>query len=86
MAKNFAATNNKDLAADWKEVIMGSQNRERSDGMASKHDVAVPPAPGPMARQFDLSYGNQATPQIMLQLVGCRVENRPPSDSRDDRS
>lgn len=65
---------------------MGSRNRDLVDGATLSHDVAMPITPGPMARQFsNLSYGNQPTPQIMLQLIGCHVENLPLSDSHQPR-
>jgi hypothetical protein len=63
------------------EVVMGSINRGLIDGVPLRHDAAMPTTPGPMARQFNLSNGNEPTPQIMLQLIGCHVENRPLSDS-----
>ena len=60
-----------------KKLVMVSRNRDRADEIVSRHNVVVPPTPGPMAHQFDLFAGNEPTPQIMLQLIGCRIEIQP---------
>jgi hypothetical protein len=31
-----------------------------------------------MAHQFDYVCGNEPTPQIMIQLIGCRITTAPP--------
>ena len=46
----------------------------------SRHVVVVPTTRGPMAHQFDSVCGNEPTPQIMIQLIGCRVDILTASD------
>jgi hypothetical protein len=36
-----------------------------------------------MAHQFDAVCGNEPTPQIMIQLIGCRVTTSPPIDDSE---
>jgi hypothetical protein len=43
--------------------------------MISKEDDAVKPVLT-LAHQFDCVHGNEPTPQIMIQLIGCHVEKR----------
>ena len=57
-----------------KKLVMVSRNRGHADEIVSRHNVIVPPTTGPMTHQFDLFGGNEPTPQIMLQLIGCRIE------------
>ena len=37
------------------------------------HVDVVPSGRCPMAHQFDSVCGNEPTPQIMIQLIGCRI-------------
>jgi hypothetical protein len=45
-----------------------------ADDIGSRHVVVVQTIRGPMAHQFDSVCGNEPTPQIMVQLIGCRVD------------
>jgi hypothetical protein len=38
----------------------------------------------PMVHQFDCVHRNEPTPQIMIQLVGCRIRNAPHTDRSAD--
>jgi hypothetical protein len=41
---------------------------------------SMPSGRGPMMHQFDSVFGNQPTPQIMIQLIGCRIETARPHE------
>jgi len=51
---------------------MVSRNTHRADDDSFGH-VDVPSGRCPMAHQFDSVCGNEPTPQIMIQLIGCRI-------------
>jgi hypothetical protein len=44
--------------------------------------VSMPSGRGPMVHQFDSVCRNQPTPQIMIQLIGCRIETARPHEGR----
>ena len=56
------------------QFIMASRNSNLADGAASRPLVGTLSGRGPMALQFDAVCGNEPTPQIMIQLIGCRIE------------
>jgi hypothetical protein len=42
----------------------------------------MPSGRGLMVHQFDSVYGNQPTPQIMIQLIGCRIGSARPHEGK----
>jgi len=47
-----------------------------SRNIVSEPVVATLSGRDPMAHQFDSVHGNEPTPQIMIQLIGCNMETR----------
>jgi hypothetical protein len=46
----------------------------------------APSGRGPMVHQFDSTSRNQPTPQIMIQLIGCRIETTRPHEGWKKRT
>jgi hypothetical protein len=57
-----------------------SRNTYRADDDPFRLVDVVPSGRCPMAHQFDSVCGNEPTPQIMIQLIGCRVATSPQID------
>ena len=60
---------------------MVSRNPYRAEDDPFGHVDVVPSGRSPMAHQFDSVCGNEPTPQIMIQLIGCRIATSPQIDS-----
>ena len=60
------------------KFVMVSRNSDLADDAASGPVVVTQSGRGPMAHQFDSFCGNEPTPQIMIQLIGCRIETERP--------
>ena len=60
------------------KFVMVSRNSDLADDAASGPVVVTQSGRGPMAHQLDSFCGNEPTPQIMIQLIGCRIETARP--------
>ncbi len=58
--------------------VMVSRNCDLADDAASGSGVVINLGRGPMAHQRHSTFGNDPTPQIMIQLIGCRIETAHP--------
>ena len=68
------------LRGEYAKLAVVSRNVYRADDDRPEHVDAVPSGRCPMAHQFDSVCGNGPTPQIMIQLIGCRIEPSPQVD------
>ena len=65
------------------KFVMVSRNSDPADDGASGSVVVIGSGRRPMAHQLNSVFGNEPTPQIMIQLIGCRIATaRPQGDSR----
>ena len=65
------------------KFVMVSPNSDLADDAASGSVVVIQSGRRPMAHQLNSVFGNEPTPQIMIQLIGCRIETaRPHGDRR----
>jgi hypothetical protein len=60
------------------KLAMVSRNSDPADDAASGSVVAIQSGRRPMAHQLNSVFGNEPTPQIMIQLIGCRMETAYP--------
>jgi hypothetical protein len=61
-----------------KKSVMVSRNSDEGDA------ASMPTGRGPMAHRFDSVCRNQPTPQIMIQLIGCRIETARTHEGRKE--
>jgi hypothetical protein len=64
------------------KFVMVSRNSDLAVDAASGSVVVIQSGRGPMTHQLDSVFGNEPTPQIMIQLIGCRVETARPNGDR----
>jgi hypothetical protein len=64
------------------KFAMVSRNSYLADDAASGLVIVTPSGRGPMVHQLDSICGNQPTPQIMIQLIGCRIDTARPHEGR----
>lgn len=62
--------------------VMVSRNSDLADDAASGSAVVIQPGRRPMVHQLNSVFGNEPTPQIMIQLIGCRIETAHPHGDR----
>ena len=62
--------------------VMVSRNSDLADDASSGSAGVVQSGRGPMAHQLNSVFGNEPTPQIMIQLIGCRMETDHPHGDR----
>ena len=63
-------------------IVVVSRKTSLADDNAVAHfDDVIAAGRGPMAHQFDSVCGNQPTPQIMIQLIGCHIAASPQVDN-----
>jgi hypothetical protein len=64
------------------KFAMVSRNSDPADDAASGSVVVIQSGRRPMAHQLNSVFGNEPTPQIMIQLIGCRIETAHPHGDR----
>jgi hypothetical protein len=64
------------------KFVMVSRNSDLAVDAASGSVVVIQSGRGQMTHQLDSVFGNEPTPQIMIQLIGCRVETAHPNGDR----
>jgi len=65
------------------KFVMVSRNSELPDE-GSSGPVTLSGRGDPIAHQFDCVHGNEPTPQIMIQLIGCQIEIARPHGRREN--
>lgn len=63
------------------KFAMVSRNSDLAEDAASG-SVVVIQSGRPMAHQLNSVFGNEPTPQIMIQLIGCRIQTAHPHGDR----
>jgi hypothetical protein len=65
-----------------RKFVMVSRNSNLADDATSGSTVVIQSGRRPMAHQLNSVFGNEPTPQIMIQLIGCRIETAHPHEDR----